>query len=58
MSTVKIQLRRGLAGRLKTHRKIVRSLGLRKVNQIKELKSCPEVLGQIRKVEYLLRVID
>ena len=58
MSTIKVQLKRGLAGRLKTHRRVVASLGLRKVNQIKELKDCPEVRGQIKKVEYLLTVLD
>jgi len=58
MNTVKVKLVRGLAGRLTTHRKIVRSLGLRKINQIKELKDCPEVRGQIKKVEYLVQVVE
>jgi large subunit ribosomal protein L30 len=58
MSTVKVKLTRGLAGRLTKHRKIVASLGLRKVNQVKELKDCPEVRGQINKVAYLLTIVD
>ena len=58
MSTIRIKLKRGLAGHLKTHRRVVSSLGLRKVNQIKELRDCPEVRGQINKVAYLLEVLD
>jgi large subunit ribosomal protein L30 len=58
MSTVKVKLVKGLAGHLHQHRKIVSSLGLRKVNQVKELKDCPEVRGQINKVSYLVEVVE
>ena len=58
MSTIRVRLKRGLAGRLGSHRRVVASLGLKKLNQVKELKDCPEVRGQIKKVEYLLEVLD
>ena len=58
MSTLKVTLKRGLAGRLTKHRKIVASLGLRKINQVKELKDCPEIRGQIKKVEYLVSIVE
>ena len=58
MSTIRIKLKRSLAGRLQTHRRIVYSLGLRKINQIKELPDCPEVRGQIKKIDYMLEVLD
>jgi len=58
MSTIKVKLVRGLAGKLQTHRRIVRSLGLRKVNQVKELKDCPEVRGQIKKIDYMVQIVD
>ena len=58
MSNIKIQLRRSVAGRLEKHKKIVRSLGLRKLNQIKEIKDCPEVRGQVKKVEHLVCIVD
>ncbi len=58
MSTIKVKLNRGLAGKLTTHRKVVHSLGLRKINQVKELKDCPEVRGQIKKVEYLVGIVE
>jgi large subunit ribosomal protein L30 len=58
MSNIRIQLFRSTAGRLQTHRRIIRSLGLRKLNQVKEIKDCPEVRGQIKKVEYMVRIVD
>lgn len=58
MSTVKVRLVRGLAGHLGSHRRIVASLGLRKINQVKELKDCPEIRGQIKKVSYLVEVVE
>ena len=58
MTNIKVKLDRGLPGKLKKHRAIVASLGLRKVNQVKELKDCPEVRGQIKKVEYLVSIVD
>ena len=58
MSTVKVKLVRSTAGRLKKHKLIIKSLGLRKLNQVKELKDCPEIRGQIKKVEYMLRIVD
>jgi len=56
--TIKVTLSKGLAGKLGTHRKIVASLGLRKLGQVKELKDIPEVRGQIKKVEYMVSIVD
>ena len=58
MNTIKVQLRRSLIGRLQKHRRIAYSLGLRKINQVKELPDCPEVRGQVKKIEYLLNIIE
>ena len=58
MSTIKVKLNRGLAGKLGTHRRIVRSLGLSKINQVKELKDCPEVRGQIKKIQYMVSIVE
>ena len=58
MSKIKIQLVRGLPGKLHKHRKIVQSLGLRKVNQVKEITDCPEVRGQIKKIDYLVSIVE
>lgn len=58
MSTLKVQLVRSTAGRLNKHKRIIKSLGLRKINQVKELKDCPEIRGQIKKVEFMLRIVE
>ena len=58
MSTIKVKLTRSLAGRLYKHRRVVASLGLRKMNQVKELGDTPEIRGQIKKVEYLVTIVE
>ncbi len=56
MAKVKVTLTRSLIGRPETQRRTVRSLGLRKVNSVKVLPDCPEVRGQLHKVEHLIKV--
>lgn len=58
MSTIKVQLYKSPIGHLHKHRKVIASLGLKKLQQIKELPDCPEVRGQVKKVEYLVRIVD
>lgn len=58
MSTIKVKLVKSPIGHLHTHRKVLASLGLRKMNQVKELPDCPEVRGQVKKIEYLVRIVD
>ncbi len=58
MSTIKVQLVKGLSGKMQSHRRIVKSLGLRKLQQIKELKDCPEVRGQVKKIDYLVKIVE
>ena len=56
--TVRVRLVKGLAGVQSRHRLSVRALGLRKVNDVRELKDSPQVRGLINKVYYLVRVED
>ncbi|MGA7296244.1 MAG: 50S ribosomal protein L30 [Rhodanobacteraceae bacterium] len=56
--TVRVRLVKGLAGVQNRHRLSVRALGLRKVNDVRELKDSPQVRGLINKVYYLVRVED
>jgi|GEM_PF-49688 len=56
--TVKVRLVRGLRGTRQLHRLSVRALGLRKLNDVRELKDSPQVRGLINKVQYLVRVED
>jgi len=57
-ATIKVKLTRSLAGTLYKHRRVVASLGLRKLGQVKELKDLPEIRGQIKKVSYMVSVVD
>ena len=54
--TVKVRLVKGLQGTQGRHRLSVKALGLRKVNDVRELKDSPQVRGLINKVHYLVRV--
>ncbi|MFP5405439.1 MAG: 50S ribosomal protein L30 [Gammaproteobacteria bacterium] len=54
--TVKITLVRSPIGTRGTHRATVTGLGLKKINQTRELEDTPAVRGMINKVSYLLRV--
>ena len=52
----KITLVKSVIGTPKTQRKIVRSLGLRKLNSFSILPDSPTIRGQIHKVEHLVKV--
>jgi len=54
--TVKVRLVKGLRGTQSRHRLSVKALGLRKVNDVRELKDSPSVRGLINQVSYLVRV--
>jgi len=54
--TVKVTLVRSPIGTLPAHRASVRGLGLKKINQSRELVDTREVRGMINKVSYLVRV--
>jgi large subunit ribosomal protein L30 len=58
MKTIKVKLVRSMIGTLQKHRRIVKSLGLKRINQVRELKDCPEVRGQVRKVNYLVSIVE
>jgi large subunit ribosomal protein L30 len=54
--TVKVRLVKGLRGTQARHRLSVKALGLRKVNDVRELVDNPSVRGLINQVYYLVRV--
>ncbi len=55
-ATVRVRLVKGLCGVRAHHRLSVQALGLRKRNDVRELKDSPQVRGLINKVNYLVRV--
>jgi large subunit ribosomal protein L30 len=54
---LKIVLVKSLIGTRKSHRAVVRGLGLRRVNSVSELQDTPSIRGMINKVSYLVKVI-
>ncbi len=54
--TVKVRLVKGLRGTQQRHRLSVKALGLKKINDVRELPDNPSVRGLINQVFYLVRV--
>ena len=57
-ATVRIQWYRSAIAAPETHKTIVRSLGLTKLNQIVERPDTPSVRGMVAKVPHLLRIVE
>lgn len=55
---IRIQYYRSFIAAPKTHKQMVRSLGLTKLNQIVERTDSPSVRGAVAKVPYLLRIVE
>ena len=56
--TIRIQYYRSYIAAPKTHKQIVNSLGLTKLNQIVERPDTPATRGFVEKVPHLLRIIE
>lgn len=56
IKTVRVKLIKSTNGCQERHRLSVRALGLRKINDVRELKDSPSVRGLIAKVYYLVSV--
>jgi large subunit ribosomal protein L30 len=56
--TIRIQYYRSFIAAPKTHKQIVKSLGLTKLNQIVERPDNPAMRGFVEKVPHLLRIIE
>ena len=55
--TIRIQYFRSSIGRTKHQKRIVRSLGLRRLNQVVEREDTPAVRGVVAKVPHLLQIV-
>lgn len=55
---IRIQYYRSFIAAPKTHKTIVRSLGLRKLNQVVERPDTDAMRGAVAKVPHLLRIVD
>lgn len=56
--TIRIQYFRSSIGRPDRQKRIVRSLGLRRLNQIVEREDTPAVRGVVAKVPHLLQIVE
>jgi large subunit ribosomal protein L30 len=54
--TIRVRLFKSINSCQQRHRISVRALGLRKLNDVRELKDSPSVRGLINQVSYLVRV--
>ncbi|PID40982.1 MAG: 50S ribosomal protein L30 [Proteobacteria bacterium] len=52
--TLKIKLVKSMIGRPEKHRKVLRGMGLKKLNQTVELENTPSVRGMVHKVSHLV----
>ena len=56
--TIRIEYYRSFIAAPKTHKTIVRSLGLRKLNQVVERPDNDSMRGAVAKVPHLLRIVE
>jgi large subunit ribosomal protein L30 len=57
-ATIKIKLVRSVICTPEKHKSIVRSLGLRKINQVVEKPDTPAFRGFAKKIPHLLAIVD
>ncbi|MGO4884834.1 MAG: 50S ribosomal protein L30 [Bryobacteraceae bacterium] len=58
VSTIKIKLYRSPICTPEKHKRVVRGLGLRKLNQVVERPDSPVFRGMVNKVPHLLKVVE
>lgn len=58
MKNLKITLKRSVIGKPEKQRKIVRSLGLRKLHQTVLHRDEPTIRGMIHKISHMLEVVE
>ncbi len=54
---IKIKLKRSLIGSTEKQIKVVKGLGLRKVNQVVEKYDTPIIMGMVNKVSHLVEIV-
>ena len=58
MSKIKIKQVRSRIGRPKDQKRTLDALGLRKINNVVEHNSTPQIMGMINKVEHLVTIVE
>lgn len=57
-AVIKVKLVKSIIGQMKKHRLVVEGMGLRKINQVKELPDIPEVRGMVTKVSHMVHIVE
>lgn len=55
---MRIQLYRSLARTTQRQRRIVESLGLRRIGHVREINPVPSMMGMVAKVSHLVKILD
>ncbi|RVU54075.1 50S ribosomal protein L30 [Anaerosphaera multitolerans] len=53
---MKIKLVKSPIGKIETHKRTIKALGLRKIGQVVEKEDTPQIRGMIKQVSYMLEV--
>ncbi|MEJ2102290.1 MAG: 50S ribosomal protein L30 [Desulfobacterales bacterium] len=53
--SLKVTLVRSMIGRPESHRRVLRGMGLTRLNKTVELKNTPEIRGMVNKVSHLVK---
>ena len=56
MAKLKVTLMKSTIGRKKDHIATVKALGLKKIRDSKEHEATPQILGMIKKVDFMVKV--
>ena len=56
--TIKIRQTGGLPGTRRSHREVVRGLGLRRIGHTVERQDTPAIRGMVAKVPYLVEIVE
>ena len=56
MAKLRIELVKSIIGRKPNHIATVKSLGLKKMNDVREHNVTPELMGKIAQISYLIKV--
>ncbi|WP_019132903.1 50S ribosomal protein L30 [Peptoniphilus obesi] len=55
---MKIKLVKSPIGKIKTHKRTIKALGLNKIGQVVEHEDNPQIRGMIKQVSYMLEITE
>ena len=58
MATIKIKQKRSLIGRTPNQVKNIKALGLKRIGHVVEKEDTPQIRGMIKKVDFMVEVIE